>query len=220
MDKQRANSRADDSVSQLQKCALYLKGTNRVYLSVSGEHVVCYDATPDTTDPDKDLVIDGACWTIISTHMSEYKFFEGMGLVQNPITPVPVVTLTCVNGARTGMMLELTGSNFTPILRVWFADVEAETFYRCTETIVCMVPDKSRFGGNWLWVREVQGAEVPISLVRDDGVIYATGIVFRYDAETEITRHASIDEIIRGMHYQGGLQRSIANRGGVMNGFR
>lgn len=28
-------------------------------------------------------------------------------------------------------MLELTGQNFTPNLRVWFGDVEAETMYRC-----------------------------------------------------------------------------------------
>lgn len=27
-------------------------------------------------------------------------------------------------------MLELTGQNFTPNLRVWFGDVEAETMYR------------------------------------------------------------------------------------------
>lgn len=30
-------------------------------------------------------------------------------------------------------MLELTGQNFTPDLRVWFGDVEAETMYRCVE---------------------------------------------------------------------------------------
>lgn len=30
-------------------------------------------------------------------------------------------------------MLELTGQNFTPNLRVWFGDVEAETMYRCVE---------------------------------------------------------------------------------------
>lgn len=27
-------------------------------------------------------------------------------------------------------MLELTGQNFTPNLRVWFGDVEADTMYR------------------------------------------------------------------------------------------
>lgn len=35
-------------------------------------------------------------------------------------------------------MLELTGQNFTPSLRVWFGDVEADTMYRLVFTLVCM----------------------------------------------------------------------------------
>lgn len=34
-------------------------------------------------------------------------------------------------------MLELTGQNFTPNLRVWFGDVEADTMYRLVFTPVC-----------------------------------------------------------------------------------
>lgn len=49
-------------------------------------------------------------------------------------------------------MLELTGDNFTPQLQVWFGDVEAETMYRCTETLLCVVPDIQEFRGEWLWV--------------------------------------------------------------------
>lgn len=36
-----------------------------------------------------------------------------------------------LNGGGDVAMLELTGQNFTPNLRVWFGDVEAETMYRC-----------------------------------------------------------------------------------------
>lgn len=41
--------------------------------------------------------------------------------------------VVCVqlNGGGDVAMLELTGQNFTPNLRVWFGDVEAETMYRC-----------------------------------------------------------------------------------------
>lgn len=35
-----------------------------------------------------------------------------------------------LNGGGDVAMLELTGQNFAPNLRVWFGDVEAETMYR------------------------------------------------------------------------------------------
>ena len=42
------------------------------------------------------------------------------------------ILYVCVklNGGGDVAMLELTGQNFTPNLRVWFGDVEADTMYR------------------------------------------------------------------------------------------
>lgn len=51
-------------------------------------------------------------------------------------------------------MLELTGESFSPNLRVWFGDVEAETMYRCQESMLCVVPDISAFRRGWQWVRQ------------------------------------------------------------------
>lgn len=42
-----------------------------------------------------------------------------------------------LNGGGDVAMLELTGQNFTPNLRVWFGDVEADTMYRWVFMSVC-----------------------------------------------------------------------------------
>lgn len=117
-------------------------------------------------------------------------------------------------------MLELSGDNFTPHLQVWFGDVEAETMYRCTETLLCVVPEISQFRGEWLWVcayvflcyvtlrciplRYVvsqvrQPTQVPISLVRNDGIIYATGLTFTYTPEPGPRQHCTQAEDVMRM---------------------
>lgn len=65
---------------------------------------------------------------------------------------MPIVNSLNLNGGGDVAMLELSGDNFTPHLQVWFGDVEAETMYRCTETLLCVVPEISQFRGEWLWV--------------------------------------------------------------------
>ena len=86
-----------------------------------------------------------------------------------------------LNGGGDVAMLELTGENFTPNLKVWFGDIESETMYRCQESMLCVVPDISQFRRGWQWVH--QPTEVPVSLVRTDGIIYATGLKFTYTPE-------------------------------------
>lgn len=125
-------------------------------------------APPCSKEANKEIINDGASWTIISTDKAEYTFYEGMGPVPTPVTPVPIVEslqvrglfffkiflvfFSCfssyfncaylnllitksnsafkLNGGGDVAMLELTGQNFTPNLRVWFGDVEADTMYR------------------------------------------------------------------------------------------
>ena len=59
-----------------------------------------------------------------------------------------------LNGGGDVAMLDLSGENFTPVLRVWFGDVEAETMYRCEDSMLCVVPDISAFRAGWRWVRQ------------------------------------------------------------------
>lgn len=130
VDKQTALLDADDPVSQLHKCAFYLKGTERMYLCLSQERIIQFQATPCAKEPNKEMVNDGASWTIISTDKAEYTFFEGMGPASSPVTPVPIVHSLNLDGGGDVAMLELIGENFKPSYSVWLGDVETETIYR------------------------------------------------------------------------------------------
>lgn len=196
VDKQTALLDADDPVSQLHKCAFYMKDTERMYLCLSQERIIQFQATPCPKETNKEMINDGASWTIISTDKAEYTFFEGMGPVRMSVTPVPVVHSLHLNGGGDVAMLELTGENFTPNLRVWFGDVESETMFRCEEGMLCVVPDISAFREGWQWVR--QPTQVPVSLVRSDGIIYATGLTFTYTPEPGPRQHfPAVEEILR-----------------------
>uniref|UniRef100_A0A3B5L0J1 Recombination signal binding protein for immunoglobulin kappa J region n=1 Tax=Xiphophorus couchianus TaxID=32473 RepID=A0A3B5L0J1_9TELE len=169
VDKQTALLDADDPVSQLHKCAFYLKDTERMYLCLSQERIIQFQ--------------------VCATVSSALHFLRGHGprpLTRNPCRrSVHVFELvwSCLqlNGGGDVAMLELTGQNFTPNLRVWFGDVEAETMYRCAESMLCVVPDISAFREGWRWVR--QPVQVPVTLVRNDGIIYSTTLTFTYTPE-------------------------------------
>uniref|UniRef100_A0A8C7YTW6 RBP-Jkappa IPT domain-containing protein n=1 Tax=Oryzias sinensis TaxID=183150 RepID=A0A8C7YTW6_9TELE len=119
-------------------------------------------ATPCPKEPNKEMINDGASWTIISTDKAEYTFYEGMGPVHSPVTPVPVVESLQLNGGGDVAMLELTGQNFTPNLRVWFGDVEAETMYRWV--LFERVQNQNQ--------QEPHGApKAPVLLLKDGGAV-------------------------------------------------
>jgi len=182
VDKTQALLEADDPVSQLHKCAFYMKDTERMYLCLSQEKIIQAAGTT-CQEPGRETIVDGACWTIISTDKAEYQFYEGMGPVKSPVTPVPIVNNLNLNGGGEVAMLELSGENFSPFLKVWFGEVESETIYQCLESMLCVVPDISSFRSEWLWIR--QPTQVPISLVRDDGIIYSTGLTFTYTPDVQ-----------------------------------
>ena len=47
--------------------AFYMKDTERMYLCLSQDRIIQSQAIPCPTTPNKEMIYDGASWTIIST---------------------------------------------------------------------------------------------------------------------------------------------------------
>jgi len=107
---------ANDALSQLHKCAFYLKDSDRMYLCLSQDRIIQFQvgqkdifmiknklnfctnflpinnkATACPKELNKEIINDGACWTIISTDEVKYTWAESMGPPLEPVTPIPVV---------------------------------------------------------------------------------------------------------------------------------
>ncbi|CAF0804759.1 unnamed protein product [Adineta steineri] len=175
---------SDEPVSQLHKCAFEFKNnpTNFIYLSLVNERIVGIAGKPCVNERFRININDSACWTIISTDKAEYTWFEGRGPVTHPIAPVPVAKHIVVDGGGSAATIELAGENFMPGLSVWFGEIESPcTEYRSTQTIIAEVPQFSSIMPNMPWIQ--RAISTPISLVRRDGIIYLTPLVFTYTPE-------------------------------------
>ncbi|KFW88674.1 Recombining binding protein suppressor of hairless-like, partial [Phalacrocorax carbo] len=179
--KQYAMLDVDEPISQLHKCAFQFQGSDRMYLCLSTDKVIQFQASPCPKEANRELLNDGSCWTIIGTETVEYTFSEGLACVREPVSPVPLITALQLTGGGDVAMLEVQGEYFHTHLKVWFGDVEAETMYRSAKSLVCVVPDVSAFGSDWRWLR--YPITVPLLLIRDDGLIYSSSFTFTYTPE-------------------------------------
>lgn len=80
----------------------------------------------------------------------------------------------------------------TPVLSIH------PSLFRCGESILCVVPDISAFREGWRWVR--QPVQVPVTLVRNDGIIYATALTFTYTPEPGPRPHCTAAGAILRSH--------------------
>ena len=79
---------------------------------------------------------------------------------------------------------------------MWFGDIEAQTAFRSQNSITCTVPDVSIFKSTTSSIysnsysswspnnKDNQPIQVPLNLVRNDGIIYNTGLSFTYTPES------------------------------------
>ena len=94
---------ADDPVSQLHKCAFYMKDTNKMYLCLSQDRIIQFQATECPKEPNKESINEGACWTIITTDQAEYRWCDITSSIdpndkcKEPITSVPILTVIRVS---------------------------------------------------------------------------------------------------------------------------
>ncbi|KTF76884.1 hypothetical protein cypCar_00021089 [Cyprinus carpio] len=181
VNKQHACLDVDEPVSQLHKCAFQFRDSNHMYLCLSNEKIIQFQASPCPKESNKVLLNDGSCWTIIGTEVVEYTFSENLTSHPTTISPVPVITGLELNGGGHVAMLELHGENFSPHLKVWFGNMQAETMFRSSRSLLCVVPDVSIMSGEWRWMR--QPITVPLCLIRLDGLIYRSSYSFTYTPE-------------------------------------
>ncbi|XP_047439551.1 recombining binding protein suppressor of hairless-like protein isoform X2 [Mugil cephalus] len=181
VNKQHAILDVDEPVSQLHKCAFQFRDNPQAYLCLSNDTIIQYQAPASGRDPSRVVLNDGSCWTIIGVEAVEFTFNQGLACIQTPVSPFPVITGLEVNGGGHVAMLEIHGENFSPHLKVWFGNSEAETMFKSPKSLLCVVPDVSVFSNGWRCLR--RAVTVPLSLVRLDGLIYRTSFTFTYTPE-------------------------------------
>ncbi|XP_067361235.1 recombining binding protein suppressor of hairless-like protein isoform X2 [Channa argus] len=184
VNKQHAILDVDEPVSQLHKCAFQFKDDPHVFLCLSSDTIVKYQAQPSNKDPGRVVLNDGACWTIIGVEAVEFTFNQGTAFIQTPVSPFPIITGLEVNGGGHVAMLEISGENFNPHLKVWFGNNEAETMFKSPKSLLCVVPDVSVFSDGWRCLR--RNVTVPLSLIRSDGLTYRTSFSFTYTPELHL----------------------------------
>uniref|UniRef100_A0A914Y0D3 Beta-trefoil DNA-binding domain-containing protein n=1 Tax=Panagrolaimus superbus TaxID=310955 RepID=A0A914Y0D3_9BILA len=175
----------EEPVSQLHKCAFQMRSNELSYLCLSHDKIIQHDA--NIGKDGQHIINDGAAWTIISTDKAEYRFYEAMGPARQQVSPVPVVNGITMTGTTEGLaMIEISGEDFTPNHKIWFGLHELETSFRSSQCVMCVIPSlsdvcASASSGAITYSQVDNKLDVPISIVRNDGVIYGTAMSFSYN---------------------------------------
>ncbi|KAI3385134.1 hypothetical protein SNEBB_002590 [Seison nebaliae] len=182
VDKSCINMTADEPLSQLHKCAFALAdGDDQSYIGLQQEKIQICKGQVKTNNTV--TLNDNACWTIISTDRVEYSWYTPRELTNDMrITPVPIVHSISISELNGNALVQLKGESFTPVLQIWFDYIPSTTYYRCSQLLKCYVPPIQNFFNELPRLTNMNDMNktVDIFLVRNDGVIYPTGLKFSY----------------------------------------
>jgi hypothetical protein len=111
----------------------------------------------------------------------EYRFYEAFMQPSLPITPAPIVDHFRFQKQN---IIEIYGLNFTPNTKVWFADICGITAYRSERLLCVTIPPYNTVLNHPIYQSTNGRMELPILLVRSDGLIFNTGKRFVYQCDT------------------------------------
>lgn len=176
---------ASDALSQLHKCAFYFKDSDKMYLCLSQDRIIQFQASECPNEPNREIINDGACWTIISTDEAKYSWCETLGPTAEAVTPVPQIKNIKNLPETEKTILEVKGEDFNPTLRVWFDEIECDTLFISTSLLKCVIPSQNCFSSKKSQSKSSRSTtKVTIYLVRHDGVVYNTGVQYTYYNQT------------------------------------
>eukprot|EP00004_Rigifila_ramosa_P019890 TRINITY_DN5121_c0_g1_i1.p1 TRINITY_DN5121_c0_g1~~TRINITY_DN5121_c0_g1_i1.p1 ORF type:complete len:593 (-),score=109.55 TRINITY_DN5121_c0_g1_i1:41-1582(-) len=185
-----------DPVCNLHHVALQLTGTD-LFLAVEKDGLALRSAGQIV---DGMLIDHSANWTIVATDTVVYKF-HAPPTASLPLTPIPSVirSVVCTSATSSAPSLvqqtkltadstiALHGKNFSQNITVFFGTQPVPTVYRCEELMIASIPPVSQICASPQILSvpaycEVK-IDVPLTLVRCDGVIFPTSVKFAYEVQ-------------------------------------
>lgn len=135
---------------------------------------------------------DASIWTIVGTECASYKFWIPPAIADlnapfssaRLITPIPTMTQQSSNRLHYNpqqKVLYLNGEHFSKDLTVWFGDVRAVTTdIKSRTSLSCQIPDVAQILASPTCSIDMttNQHQVPILLVRGDGIVYNTDLFF------------------------------------------
>uniref|UniRef100_A0A7E4V6X5 BTD domain-containing protein n=1 Tax=Panagrellus redivivus TaxID=6233 RepID=A0A7E4V6X5_PANRE len=171
-------------VCQLDKCAFQVLDHPDNYLSIVSNKIIQAGAT--VVDESSLEIEDTAAWTIMPTDKTEYRFYEAMGPATGPVTPVPtIIDIKPNKHVETGnTMIEFIGADFHKDLTIWIGLYDLNQHSQSSERITCFQPTlyavSSPPESDMFPVADDE-VSLPITITRNDGVVYGTPYYFQYN---------------------------------------
>uniref|UniRef100_A0A7E4V705 SET domain-containing protein n=1 Tax=Panagrellus redivivus TaxID=6233 RepID=A0A7E4V705_PANRE len=165
-------------VCERNQCAFQPVGENS-YLSLHSD-VILNDF--GVVDESSHTIKSISTWTIIPIDTTEYRFYEAMGPVPNPVTPAPMITGMEVVKPD-GTAIEFKGSNLGAEHKFWLGLYELSRLLLSPERTTFTLPkydDVLNVSGS-LHRSDDGQVSFPITITRSDGVVYGTPYYFSYN---------------------------------------